>query len=159
MRWADLGDHCQERQGMKWFNLLQQEKRKKKSWLTDSQPSLNMSLRCVWLAVVAWVHMALRSACLKSSGESEVDFAISCWCARALHYIIHMLHNTLAAWHTHTHTYQIQTHIDTHAWGETGSRTSLLQMFLLRQFPRLLQSISCFSVSCIMCLHMIVHYV
>lgn len=114
MRWADLGDH-------NGSNALIHRDKKKNSRLTGIQPSQNKRLS--WLAEV----VVLRSACLKSSGESDMDLAISCWCARALHYIIHMLHNTLAAWHTHTHTHTLTrlTHADTHAWGEIGSTTDV----------------------------------
>lgn len=129
MRWADLGDH---HQGIKWikcFNPPQQERKgKKKSWLTDRKSSPNTKLWSAWrLAEVASSYPEPGSACLESSGESEVDFAISCWRARTPHYIIHMLHNTLAVRHrpTHTHSYQTHTHADTHARGEAGSTTDV----------------------------------
>lgn len=139
MRWADLGDHCQGIKWIKCFNPLQQEK--KKSWMTDRQAAVS---KHETLAGRDWLRCwgsTRHSACLKSSGESEVDFAISCWRARAPHYIIHMLHNNLAERHTHTHTHiysQTQTHMLKAKLGLPWM--PLLQMFLLCQFPVLLQS-------------------
>ena len=165
MRWADLGDH---HQGIKWikcFNPPQQERKgKKKSWLTDRKSSPNTKLWSAWrLAEVASSYPEPGSACLESSGESEVDFAISCWRARTPHYIIHMLHNTLAVRHrpTHTHTLTRLTHTQTHMpEAKLGlPRMSLLQMFLLHQFPSLLQPMCMCCIVGIMCLHMIVHFV
>lgn len=122
--------------------------------MTDGQPSPNMRL---WLCQIGWdgeVALATQVSLSEELRWVRGGFAISCWCARALHYIIHMLHNTLAERHTHLPDSHTQTHMPGAKLGLPWM--SLLQMFLLRQFPRLLQSMCCFR-SCIMCLHMIVH--
>lgn len=101
IRWADLGDH---RQGIKWikcFNPLQQEK-KKSDWLTGShiQTWTSGLWGIDWDGEVALTQVYV-SAELRWVSDG---FALSCWCAWAPHYIIHMLHNTLAEWRTLTHT-------------------------------------------------------
>ena len=108
---GDLGDHCQEIQWIKYFNPLLQERGKKNPWLKDRQPSLSWA-ELSWAEWDRpWSHKSLRSARLRSSGESGVGLLPSAadvprQCITSfICYIILLQHDT------HTHTRLTHTHM------------------------------------------------
>lgn len=116
---------------------------KKKSPLTDIQPSPNSEPRCVWLAVAERVQPELRwvrGGFLPSAADALRHCITSFKC-----YI-------MLSQHTHTRL----TRTDTQARGWSGPTADVSFVIVsASSVSGLLQSDACFGASCIMCLNII----